>query len=77
MVDRILSFRVLAERLRDFRTGLLAAYVDFRKAFASINRHVIIPKLVNQIYTVYSGTEGALRRDGTIFDYLHNGGVLP
>ena len=32
-VDRILSLRVLTERLRVFRTELLAACVDLRKAF--------------------------------------------
>ena len=32
-VDRILALRVLTERLRDFRIGLLAAYVDLSKAF--------------------------------------------
>ena len=36
-VDRILALRVLTERLRDFRIGLLAAYVDLRKAFDSVN----------------------------------------
>ena len=40
-VDRILALRVLAERLRDFRIGLLAAYVDLRKAFDSANRDVL------------------------------------
>ena len=34
---RILALRVLTERLRDFRIGLLAAYVDLRKAFDSVN----------------------------------------
>ena len=39
-VDRILALRVLTQRLRDFRIGLLAAYVDLRKAFDSVNRNV-------------------------------------
>ena len=68
-VDRILAFRVLIECLRDFRSGLLAACVDLRKAFDSVNRdllwrilalHGIQPKLVNLISGLYSGTESAL-----------------
>ena len=62
-VDRILALRVLTERLRDFRIGLLTAYVDLRKAFDSVNRDVlwrilalrgIPPKLVNLISGLYS-----------------------
>ena len=40
-VDRILALRVLTERLRDFRIGLLASYVDLSKAFDSVNRNVL------------------------------------
>ena len=40
-VDRILALRVLNERLCDVRIGLLAAYVDLRKAFDSVNRDVL------------------------------------
>ena len=40
-VDRTLALRVLPEHLRDFRIGLLAAYVDLRKAFDSVNRDVL------------------------------------
>ena len=35
------SYHVLTKHLRDFRIGLLAAYVDFREAFASVNRDVL------------------------------------
>ena len=41
IVDRILALRILNERLRDFCTGLLAAYVDIRKAFDSVNQDVL------------------------------------
>ena len=40
-VDYILALDVLIERLRDFRIGLLAAYVDLRTAFDSVNRGVL------------------------------------
>ena len=65
-VDRIRALRVLTESLRDFRIGLLVAYVNFRKAFDSVNRDVlwkimalrgIHPKLVNLISGLYSGTK--------------------
>ena len=45
-VDRILTLRVLTERLRDFRSRLFAAYVDLRG---------IHPKLVSLISGLYSG----------------------
>ena len=65
-VDRILALRVLTDRLRYFQIALLAACVDLRKAFDSVNRDVFwrilvlreIPrKLVNLISGLYSGTE--------------------
>ena len=55
-IDRILTLRVLTKRRREFRQGLLAAYVDLRKAFDSVNRdalwrilglHGVPPKLIN------------------------------
>ena len=57
-VDRTLALRVLTGRLRQFRVGLLATYVDLRNAFDSVNRdvlwripalRVIHPKLVELI----------------------------
>ena len=33
MIDHVLALRVLTERRREFRQGLLAAYVDLCKAF--------------------------------------------
>ena len=40
-VDRIPAPRVLTEWLRGFRTELLAVYMDFSKAFDSVNRDVL------------------------------------
>ena len=65
-VDRIQALCSLSGRLRDFRIGLVAACVNRRKAFDSMNRdvlwrilplHGITPKLVNLISGLYSGTE--------------------
>ncbi|KAG0720560.1 Nucleotide exchange factor SIL1 [Chionoecetes opilio] len=36
-MDRILALRVLVERRREFRQGMLAAYVDLKKAFDSVH----------------------------------------
>ena len=39
--DRILALRVLGERRRKFRQGMLAAYVDPKKAFDSGHRETL------------------------------------
>lgn len=40
-IDRILSLYVLVERRREFRQGLLAAYVDLRKGFDALYRETL------------------------------------
>ncbi len=40
-IDRILALRVLVESRREFRQGMLAAYVDLKKAFDSVNREAL------------------------------------
>ena len=74
-VDRILGLRVLTERLREFDKKLLAAYIDFKKAFDSVSRDAlwrllelrgIPPHLVHLISSLYSGTEGAVKCAGTV-----------
>ena len=56
MIDCILALCVLTKRRREFRQGLLAAYVDLCIAFDSVNRdalwrilglHGVPPKLIN------------------------------
>ena len=91
MIDRILALRVLTERRREFRQGLLAAYVDLCKAFDSVNRDAlwrilglcgVPPKLINLMSEVYSGTESAVRCGDTNSDFwpvvagVHLGCVL-
>ena len=74
-IDRILALRVLTERRREFRQGLLAAYVDLCKAFDSANRDAlwrilsfrgVPPKFIDLTSELYSGTESAVRCDGYI-----------
>ena len=55
-IDRILALCVLTERLCDFDTGLLAAYVDLRDAFHSPNRDVLWRTLPSAEYTSSSST---------------------
>ena len=40
-IDRVLALRVLTERRREFRQGLLAPYVDLCKAFDAVNRDAL------------------------------------
>ena len=90
-IDRILALRVLTERRREFRQGLLAADVDLCKAFDSVNRdalwrilglRVVLPKLINLMSELFSSTESAVRCGGTIPDLfpvvtgVHQGCVL-
>ena len=76
-IDRILALRVLTERRREFRQGLLAAYVDLCKAFDSVNQDAlwrilglrgVPPKLIDLMSEIYSGTESAVECGGTISD---------
>ena len=76
-IDHILALRVLTEHRREFRQGLLAAYVDLCKAFNSVNRDAlwrilglcgVPPKLIDLMSELYSGTESAVRCGGTISD---------
>ena len=80
MIDRILALRVLTECRREFRQGLLAAFVYLCKAFSSVNRDAlwrilglrgVPPKLIDLMSELYSGTESAVRcGDTTIHSTL-------
>ena len=73
--DRILALRVLVERRLEFRQGLLAAYVDLKKAFDSVHRETLwdllrvrgIPARIIDLMTgLYSGTDSAVKCGGGI-----------
>jgi len=77
MSGRILALRVLTERRREFRQGLLAAYVDLCKAFDSVNwdalwrilgLRVVPTKMIDLMSELYCGTESAVRCGGAISD---------
>ena len=72
-IDRILALRVLVERRLEFRQGMLAAYVDLKKAFDSVHRESLwdllrlrgIPAGIIDLLTgLYSGTESAVKCGG-------------
>ena len=69
-IDRILALWVLTECRREFRQGLLAAYLDLCKVLKSMNLDAlwrilglrgVPPKLINMMSELYSGTEIAVR----------------
>ena len=89
--DHILALRVLPECRREFYQGLLVAYVDLYKAFDSVNQDALwrihglrgmLPKLINLMSELYSGTESAVRCGDIISDLfpfvtgVHSGCVL-
>ena len=78
-IGRILALPVLTKRRRQFRQGLLAAFVDLCKALNSVNRDALwrilslrgVPsKLINLISELNSGTESAVRCGDTISNLL-------
>ena len=78
-MDRILALRVLTERLREYDEVVLAAYIDFMKAFDSVSREAlwrllelrgIPPHLVRLISALYSGTESAVKCGAATSDFF-------
>merc|ERR1712035_150031 len=84
-IDRILALRVLMERRLEFRQGLLAVYVDLKKAFDSVHRETLwdilhvrgIPaRIIDLMAGLYSGTESVVKYGGSISDsFPVNAGV--
>ena len=73
--DRMLPLRVQVERRREFRQGMLAAYVDLKKAFDSVHRETLwdllhlhgIPARITGLLTgLYSGTVSAVKCGGGV-----------
>ena len=78
-VDRILALRVFTERLREYDKAVLAAYIDFKKAFDSVSREDlwrllelrgIPPHLVRLISALYSGTVSAVKCGALTSDFF-------
>ncbi|XP_035665583.1 uncharacterized protein LOC118408831 [Branchiostoma floridae] len=72
-VDRILTLRLLAEKRREFRRPLFAAYVDLKQAFDSVDRQALwkilktpgVPaKLLTLLSLLYSNTSSSVRVNG-------------
>lgn len=84
-IDRILALRTIVEHCREFDRGLLAAYFDLKKAFDSVHRESlleilrlrgIVPKIIELIASLYTGTESAVRCGGGISSFFPvNSGV--
>ena len=77
--DRILALRVLVERRREFRQGMLAAYVDLKKAFDSVHRETLwdllrlrgIPaRIIGLLTGLYSGTVSAVKCGGGVSSFF-------
>ena len=78
-IDRILALRVLVERRLAFRQGMLAAYVDLKKAFDSVHRETLwehlglrgIPAgIIGLLSGLYSDTESAVKCGGGVSDFF-------
>ncbi|KAI8518904.1 hypothetical protein Bbelb_021610 [Branchiostoma belcheri] len=76
-VDRILTLRLLAEKRREFRKPLYAAYVDLKQAFDSVDRNALwlllkalgVPaKLVHLLSLLYSNTSSRVKVNGLLSD---------
>ncbi|KAI8496908.1 hypothetical protein Bbelb_255630 [Branchiostoma belcheri] len=84
-VDRILTLRLLAEKRREFRKPLYAAYVDMKQAFDSVYRNALwlllkalgVPaKLVHLLSLLYSNTSSRVKVNGLLSDsFVINSGV--
>ena len=78
-IDWILGLRVLIERRLEYRRGFIAAYVDFKKAFDSVDRRTLwdllrrrgIPAgILSLISTLYSDTESAIKSGGDLSSFI-------
>ena len=67
------------ERRREFRQGILAAYVDLKKAFDSVYRETLwdllrlsgIPSgIIGYYISLYSATVSAVKYEGDVFSFF-------
>ena len=84
-IDGIFTVRQLMEKTREQRCNLYIAFIDFTKAFDTVNRQLLFsllgkigcpPKLIGMLKCLYSNVKARLIIDGELsklFDY--NGGV--
>ena len=77
--DRILALNVLAQRRREYRQPMLAAYVDLKAAFDSLSRPAIWPlltrigipeKIVTLIRLLNNNSQSCVRVDGETGDWF-------
>ncbi|KAG0729200.1 (E3-independent) E2 ubiquitin-conjugating enzyme UBE2O [Chionoecetes opilio] len=73
--DRILELCVLVERRCEFRQGMLAAYVDLKKAFDSVHRESLwdllrLRGIPASTIGLYSGTESAVKCWGGVSSFF-------
>ena len=84
-IDGIFTVRQLMEKTKEQRCNLYIAFIDFTKAFDTVNRQLLFsllekidcpPKLIGMLKCLYSNVKAQLIIDGELsklFDY--NGGV--
>jgi hypothetical protein len=73
--DQIATLRIILEQSQEFRSPLYAGFLDFEKAFDSLDREVLwqlmrhyaIPeKFINIIKNIYSGTQCRIIHEGQL-----------
>ena len=84
-IDRILGLRILIQRRLEYRRSFMAAYVDFKKAFDSVDRGTLwellrrrgIPAgILSLISALYTNTESAIKSGGDVSRFFPvNSGV--
>jgi Reverse transcriptase (RNA-dependent DNA polymerase) len=74
-VDAMYTLRTVGAACGIYGVGLAKAYIDFTKAYDSINRHAlwkvlklynVHPKLISLLQDLHSGTYAAVRLDGKV-----------
>ncbi|XP_069995851.1 uncharacterized protein [Penaeus vannamei] len=78
-INRILALRIIIEHRREFGHGLLAAYIDLKKASDKVHRESLweilrlrgIPtRIIGLIASLYTGTESAVKCNGGLSSFF-------